>query len=373
MSNPSHAHQQLAKSPMTLGKRPIGNLLVKYSIPAIIASVATSLYNIIDSIFIGQGVGPLAIAGLAITFPLMNLVAAFCMLIAVGGATSCSIFLGQQNEDRANDVANNVLILCLIHSIVFGGISILFLDQILMFFGATEETVPYAREFMLIILYATPISFLFIGLNYLMRASGYPKKAMISALISVVVNIVLAPIFIFNLKWGIKGAAIATVCGQFVAFIWVLCHFLNKKSFVHLSFRSNWLSSYIARRIYSIGISPFLMNVCACIIVVFINKALIDYGGDDKNIAIGAYGIMNRTAMFFVMIVFGVTQGMQPILGYNYGAKKMERVNSTLNKGIKLGVIITFVGWLITMMAPGAVNRLFTTKWRPYKPCQRGF
>ena len=361
MSNPSHTYQQLAESPMTLGKRPIGKLLVKYSIPAIIASVATSLYNIIDSIFIGQGVGPLAIAGLAITFPLMNLVAAFCMLIAVGGATSCSIFLGQQNEDRANDVANNVLILCLIHSIVFGGISILFLDQILMFFGATEETVPYAREFMLIILYATPISFLFIGLNYLMRASGYPKKAMISALISVVVNIVLAPIFIFNLKWGIKGAAIATVCGQFVAFIWVLCHFLNKKSFVHLSFRSNWLSSYIARRIYSIGISPFLMNVCACIIVVFINKALIDYGGDDKNIAIGAYGIMKRTAMFFVMIVFGVTQGMQPILGYNYGAKKMERVNSTLNKGIKLGVIITFVGWLITMMAPGAVNRLFTT------------
>ena len=374
MSNSSQkSNSTTIDSPDMLGTSPISKLLVKYSVPAIIASVATSLYNIIDSIFIGQGVGPMAIAGLALTFPLMNLVTAFCMLIAVGGATVCSIFLGQQNHARATDVANNVITFCLIHAVVFGGLSLIFLDQILYFFGATDETIPYAREFMQIILYATPISFVFIGLNYLMRASGYPRKAMISALISVVVNVILAPVFIFTLDLGIKGAAMATVCGQTTAFIWVLCHFLNKKSYVHLSRGNKWISPDIARRIYGIGMSPFLMNVCACIVVVFINKSLLDYGGDEGNLAIGAYGIMNRTAMFFVMIVFGVTQGMQPILGYNYGAGKINRVNSTLNKGIMLGVIITFVGWMITMLAPGTVNRLFTTDEGLIRLADEGF
>ena len=173
------------ESPLTLGTKSISKLLVQYSVPAIIASVATSLYNIVDSIFIGQGVGPMAIAGLAITFPLMNLVVAFCTLIAVGGATISSIFIGQKNESRATDVVNNVMVLCLIHSILFGGLTLIFLDDILIFFGATSETIPYAREFMRIILYGTPISYVFIGLNNLMRATGYPKKAMISAPVQV--------------------------------------------------------------------------------------------------------------------------------------------------------------------------------------------
>ena len=198
-----------------LGVKSVGKLLVQYSVPAIIASVATSLYNIIDSIFIGRGVGPMAIAGLAITFPLMNLVAAFCMLIAAGGATIVSIFLGQKNYNRATDVVNNVFTLCLIHSIVFGGLTLIFLEPILLFFGATADTVGYAMEFMEVILYGTPIGFVFIGLNNLMRATGYPRKAMTSALISVAVNLVLAPLFIFVLDWGIRGAACATVCGQF--------------------------------------------------------------------------------------------------------------------------------------------------------------
>lgn len=294
--------------------------------PAIIASVATSLYNIVDSIFIGQGVGPMAIAGLAITFPLMNLVVAFVTLIAVGGATISSIFLGQKNISRATDVINNVFMLCLIHSVVFGGITLLFLDDILYFFGATPETIVYAREFMRVILLGTPISFVFIGLNNLMRATGYPKKAMISALLSVLVNVILAPIFIFVMDWGIAGAATATMCGQFVAFLWVLWHFMSRSSFVHLKLKNRWFTPSIIKRIYSIGLSPFLMNVCACIVVVFINKALLDHGGADGNMAIGAYGIINRSTMFFVMIVFGVTQGMQPILGYNFGANHWERV-----------------------------------------------
>ena len=194
--------RQSNSSPATLGTKPIGALLLQYSLPAIIASVVTSLYNIIDSIFIGRGVGPMAISGLAITFPLMNLVIGFCTLVAVGGATISSIFLGQKNMTRATDTVNNVMLLCIIHSVVFGGLTLLFLDPILYLFGATEETLPYAREFMRIILYGTPISYLFIGLNNIMRATGYPRKAMISALLSVAVNVIAAPIFIFKLKWG---------------------------------------------------------------------------------------------------------------------------------------------------------------------------
>ncbi len=348
-------------SPLTLGTKSVSKLLVQYSVPAIIASVATSLYNIVDSIFIGRGVGPMAIAGLAITFPLMNLVVAFCTLIAVGGATISSIFIGQKNESRATDVVNNVMVLCLIHSVIFGGFTLLFLDDILYFFGATDETIMYAREFMKIILYGTPISYVFIGLNNLMRATGYPKKAMISALLSVAVNVVLAPIFIFTFKWGIAGAATATICGQFVAFVWVLIHFMSKSSFIHFKRDNRWFTPSIIKRIYSIGLSPFLMSVCACVVVVFINKALLDYAGGDGNLAVGAYGIVNRTTMFFVMVVFGVTQGMQPILGFNYGANKWERVKRTLKIGIVVGVSITTLGFILTESFPDTISSLFTT------------
>ncbi len=347
-------------TPLSLGTQSISSLLVQYSVPAIIASVATSLYNIVDSIFIGRGVGPMAIAGLAITFPLMNLVIAFCTLIAVGGATISSIFIGQKNESKATDVVNNVMVLCLIHSVIFGGLTLIFLDPILHFFGATEETIPYAREFMKVILYGTPISYVFIGLNNLMRATGYPKKAMISALLSVAVNVVLAPIFIFVLDWGIRGAALATVCGQSCAFVWVMIHFMSKNSFIHFKRDNQWITPVIIRRIYSIGLSPFLMNVCACVVVVFINKALLDYGGDNGNLDVGAYGILNRTTMFFVMVVFGVTQGMQPILGFNFGAARWDRVKRTLKIGICLGVGITTVGFIITEAFPDTISSLFT-------------
>jgi len=346
---------------LTLGTNSIGKLLAQYSIPAIIAAVATSLYNIIDSIFIGRGVGAMAISGLAITFPLMNLVIGFCTLIAVGGATISSIFLGQKAVERATEVVNNVMILCLVHSVVFGGLSYIFLDDILYFFGATAETIQYAREFMEVILLGTPISYIFIGLNNLMRATGYPKKAMVSALLSVAVNVILAPIFIFSFKWGIKGAAIATICGQFSAFIWVLIHFMSKKSLVHFDFRRSCLAPGLVKRIYSIGLSPFLMNATACFVVVFLNKSILDVAGDQGNIAVGSYGIINRTTMFFVMIVFGVTQGMQPILGYNYGARRWNRVTETLRKGIWIGVGITTFGWIATQVFPDAISSMFTT------------
>lgn len=359
--------------PMALGTRPVGKLLLEYSIPAIIASVAVSVYNIVDSIFIGRGVGPMAIAGLAITLPLMNLVMAFCTLIAAGGATISSIFLGQKNVSRATDVVNNVMTFCVLHALLFGGVTLLFLDPILLFFGATPETISYAREFMEVILYATPVSYVFMGLNNLMRATGYPRKAMISALLSVAVNVILAPIFIYTFKWGIAGAAWATNCGQFVAFIWVLSHFFSKKSYVHFNPRNRWCTGSILKKIYAIGLSPFLMNVCACIVVIFLNKALLDCGGADGNLAIGAFGIMNRTTMFFVMVVFGVTQGMQPILGFNYGANQWSRVKATLMKGIWIGCSITAFGCFLTEVFPDGISRLFTVDESLVKIAREGF
>lgn len=350
-----------SNTPITLGSESIGKLLIQYSVPAIIASVATSLYNIVDSIFIGQGVGPMAISGLAITFPLMNLVIAFCVFIAAGGAAISSIYLGQKDYGRATNVLSNVVKLSFIHSIVFGGLSLLFLDEILYFFGATDATIKYAREFMRIILYGTPISYAFIVLNNLMRATGYPKKAMLSALLSVLVNIILAPIFIFVLNWGIAGAAFATVCGQAVSLVWHIFHFRAKSSFVHFDKEHNKFSWSIIKNVYSIGLSPFLMNVCACIVVIFINKALLETGGDSGELAVGAYGIVNRVGMLFVMIVFGITQGMQPILGYNYGANKWERVKRTLNIGFIVGILVTTMGLIVAELIPRQISSLFAT------------
>ena len=206
-----------------------------------------------------------------------------------------------------------------------------------------------------------------------MRATGYPKKAMISALISVGVNIILAPIFIFKLKWGIAGAALATLCGQSVAFVWVLIHFFSKSSFIHFQRNNRWFTPAIIKRIYAIGLSPFLMNVCACVVVVFINKALLDTAGSAGNMAVGAYGIINRTTMFFVMIVFGVTQGMQPILGFNFGANNWDRVKRTLKLGMLCGFTITTLGFILTECFPNTISRLFTTDPTLIDIARRGF
>lgn len=352
---------QNSATPNQLGTRSIGALLWQYSLPAIIASVVTSLYNIIDSIFIGRGVGPMAISGLAITFPLMNLVIGFCTLVGVGGATISSIFLGQKNLKSATNTVNNVMLLCLIHSVVFGGLVLLFLDPVLTLFGATAETLPYAREFMRVILLGTPISFIFLGLNNIMRATGYPAKAMVSALLSVAVNIVLAPIFIFKLHWGIAGAAGATIMGQTVALVWVLCHFFSRKSYVHFDWHNRFFVPKLVRRIYGIGISPFLMNCTACLVVVFLNKSLLEYAQGDGNTAVGAYGIINRSTMFFIMVVFGVTQGMQPILGYNFGAGLHQRVQGTLRRGMLAGFVISSIGCFVSECFPDAVSAMFTT------------
>ncbi|MDE6715989.1 MAG: MATE family efflux transporter [Muribaculaceae bacterium] len=349
------------KSPAQLGETPILRLLMEYSIPAIIASTAVSLYNIVDSIFIGRGVSPLAISGLAVTFPLMNLLVACCTLIAAGGATMSSIFLGQKEIKRANETLNTVFVLCLIHGVIFAVISMVFLRPILTFFGATESIMPYAYDFMKIIVYGTPITYLYFGLNNLMRATGYPKKAMLSALFSVVANIILAPIFIFALDWGIKGAAIATVISQGIALIWVLSHFLNKNSYIRFRKGYKAIQIKLLPKLYGIGLSPFLMNVCSCVVVIIINRELLNYGGDIGDLNVGSYGIINRISMLSVMIVFGITQGMQPVLGYNYGASNWARVKQTLKYGLIAGSIITTFGWVMCQCIPGKISMLFTT------------
>ena len=267
-------------NPHILGTEKVGKLLLEYSIPAIIGMTLTSLYNIIDSVFIGHGVGAMAISGLAISFPLMNLLVAFCTLVGVGGATISSIRLGQKDTDGAEKVLGNVTVLCVINSIFYGGITLLFLDRILFFFGASHDTLPYARDFMQIILIGSPVTYVMIGLNNIMRATGYPRKAMLSSMLTVGCNIILAPVFIFWLGWGIRGAATATILSQFAGMIWVLSHFMQEKSYIRFKKGIFKLRKRIVENIFSIGMSPFLMNVCASAIVIIFNKSLLLYGGD---------------------------------------------------------------------------------------------
>lgn len=345
-------------NPHVLGTQPIGKLLFQYSIPAIIAMTVTSLYNIIDSVFIGHGVGALAISGLAITFPLMNLVVAFCTLVGVGGASIISIRLGQKDINGATDVLCNVLMLCVINGVCFGLITLIFLDPILLFFGASEQTLPYARDFMKVLLLGTPITYTLIGLNNMLRGTGYPQKAMLSSLLTVALNVILAPVFIFKLNLGIRGAAMATIISQFFGMIWVLSHFINQSSYIHLRRDFYKLKRRIILSIFSIGMSPFLMNVCACVVVIIINHTLKSYGGD---MAIGAYGIVNRVLTLFVMIVMGLAMGMQPIVGYNYGARQFTRVFKTLKVGIISGVSITTFGFILSQIFPHAIVGMFTS------------
>lgn len=344
-------------NPHILGTENIGKLLLEYSIPAIIGMTLTSLYNIIDSIFIGHGVGAMAISGLAISFPLMNLLIAFCTLVGVGGATISSIRLGQKDTEGAEKVLGNVTVLCVVNSLLYGGVTLLFLDKVLFFFGASSETLPYARDFMQIILLGSPVSYVMIGLNNIMRATGYPKKAMLSSMLTVGCNIILAPVFIFWLDWGIRGAATATILSQFAGMIWVLGHFMQKSSYIRFKKGIFRLRKRIVRNIFGIGMSPFLMNVCASAVVIIFNNSLLHQGGD---LAIGAYGILNRLLMLFVMVVMGLTMGMQPIVGYNHGARNYGRVKQTLKYCMITGCCITSFGFIFSELFPDLVVTMFT-------------
>ena len=310
-------------SPLSLGTDSLSRLLFRYALPAIIAQVAASLYNIVDSIFIGQGVGPLAISGLALTMPMMNLTAAFGAMIGAGSAALTSIRLGQGNKPAAERILGNVVLLNVVLGVVLMAFGLLYLDELLYFFGASDQTLPYAREYMRIILYGNVITHLFHGLNCMLRVAGYPNKAMNITIIAVVLNAILDAVFILWLKWGIAGSAWATVIAQMLAVVVQWIHFSDAKSFLRFrseAFRFRW---DIIKNIITVGMAPFMIQSCACVVVILVNNTLGKYGGD---LSIGAYGIANRVAFLFTMVVMGFTQGMQPIVGYNYGARAYDRV-----------------------------------------------
>ena len=343
--------------PTELGTEKIGRLLKQYALPAIIAQTAASLYNMVDSIFIGQGVGPLAISGLAVTFPLMNLSTAFGTLVGAGAAVMLSVLLGQKNYKAANKVLGNVVSLNIIIGLIFMAVALIFIDPILYFFGASENTLPYAKEYITIILIGNVITHVYFGLNAAMRSSGFPKKAMALTIFTVVFNTILDPIFIFVFDMGIAGAAWATVLAQTVAMIIVLRHFSDKERAFHFEKGIFKLDMRVAKDSLAIGMGPFLMNAAACLVTLFINQQLRDYSGD---LGIGAYGICNRLIFMFIMICMGLNQGMQPIAGYNYGAKQYSRVKEVFWMTAKLGTAVTCICFIIGMFFPRAAVGIFT-------------
>lgn len=340
-----------------LSEKPVFSLLLQYAIPAIVAMVASSLYNIVDGIFIGKGVGAGAIMGLAITMPIMNLSAAFGAMVGVGGSTLLSVKLGEKDYNFAAKILGNVITLNCIIGIGLGAVMLLFLDPILRFFGASDYTIPYARDFMVIVLIGNVFTHLFLGLNAMLRSSGKPKKAMKATIMTVIINIALAPLFIFVLHLGIRGAALATILSQLIVLLWQFKLFSNPNELIHLRRDTYRLERRIVTGSLSIGLSPFLINLCACIVVIIINKQLVSYDGD---VAVGAYGIANRMMFFFVMVVIGINQGMQPIAGFNFGAKHYTRLNQVLKYAITIATGIWIVAFIVCVLLATPVASAFT-------------
>lgn len=360
-------------STLSLGTDNIGKLLFNYATPAIIAMASSSLYHLIDSAFVGHGVGGAAIAGMAITMPIMNIGSAFGAMVGIGAGARISLRLGEGNKFAAEKTLCNAVILNIIIGFTIMTLMLTFLDEILMLFSggrASAETLEYARQFMQIILLGNVTQHLYLGMNDMIRASGNPRKSMAIMLTSVAVNLVLNPLFIFKFGWGIKGSAAATVISQFIAFLIALSHFCSKKSFLRFrreAFHFDWK---IVGNILSIGLAPFLMNICASTVAAFVNTAMLRYGGSGihdivtreqgaADLYVGAYGIVNRVALLFVMVIQGLNQGMQPIVGYNYGAKNFARVRKAVFMTIGCGVAIATLGFALGEIIPDVIARAF--------------
>ena len=343
---------------LELGQKPVSTLLWQYALPAIVAMTASSLYNIIDRASIGQLVGPDAIAGLGITFPFMNLSAAFGSAVGIGASTSISVKLGQRDYDTAQRLLGNTVSLNLIVGLIFMVVSLVFLDPILRFFGASDATLPYARQFMQVILVGNVITHMYFGMNAVLRAAGKPRHAMYATLFTVGCNILLVFAFVWWFRWGIRGAALATITSQTIALCWQMWIFSNKDELLHLKRGIYRLKASLVKNIISIGISPFLMQTTSCIIVIFMNNQFYRYGGD---MAVGAYSISNSVVMALFMFVMGITQGMQPIVGYNYGAKKFDRMLRCLWLSIAAATAVLVVGWTLTMLFPRQIASIFAS------------
>ena len=344
-----------------LATKPVGRLLLQFATPSIIAMSASSIYNLCDSIFIGQGAGPLAIAGLAITFPLMNISSAFGAMLGVGSAAQTSVKMGEGNQSRALQIFGNMLRLDITIGLCITVLGLIFLDPILRTFGASDATLPYAREYMQIILLGNIVTHTFLGMNDQLRATGNPRRAMTAQLIAVVVNIILDGAFIFGLGWGMRGAALATVLGQICAWIFEFRFFLDKRNFVHFARIGLKVRADIIREILAIGLSPFCVNLCNCLIVIVINRSLMSYGGAEGDQYVGVYGIVNRCGMLIAMMVMGFSQGMQPIVGFNIGARLFPRVRGVVKFAITCATSVMTLGYILIFIFAPQVASLFTT------------
>lgn len=342
---------------LELGSRPVGKLLFKYSIPAVVGMVVQALYNIIDSMVIGHAIDdPNVVAGIAVTFPVMNLATALGMLIGAGSATRISIVLGQKDHRRAQLILGNSVQLTIYIGLAYITVFALFLDKILMLFGASPNTLPYAHEFLMWLLPGMVLMNLTFSYNNVMRATGYPRLAMYTNLLGVAINLVLAPTFLFGFKMGIRGASIATDIAMLVTAIFVMRHFFKRDSEVHFERGIYRIRRDIIKSIIYIGLSPFLINVAGSVVNAIINNSLLRYGGDN---AIAAVVVFNRYVTVFVFIIIGICQGMQPILGYNYGSGNFTRLFSTLKKAAVSATVVTVIGSAVGVLFPAAIASMF--------------
>lgn len=335
----------------------IGALLLAYAIPSVISQIISSVYNICDRIFIGQGVGALAIAGLAITMPIMNIIHAFGALIGVGAGARMSIVLGKKDNNWAENILGNSVIFTIILSGTVMLFSYLFLDKILVLFGATEATVSYAREYMVIVLPGMFLTTMAFNLTSLMRTSGYPLKSMFTLGGGAVLNIILDALFIFGFDLGIAGAAWATTISMAVTSLLSILHFMRKDSFIRFKRHGFKPKGYIFKNIIMIGMSPFLMNVGAAGVVAILNSQLIRYGGD---LAVGAYGIANSYMNLIVLLILGVCMGMQVIAGYNYGAGHPDRLKKVFSLTMLVCVSIGMLSSIFGCSMPRLISKAFT-------------
>ena len=340
-----------------LGTAPVHSLLWKYALPAIIAMTATSLYNIVDSIYIGHGCGALALGALTVAKPFMDICAAFGSLVGVGASSLLAIYLGEKDYDRANRVLGNVIVMNIILSAVVMIAGLIWLDPILMAFGASEQTLVYAHDYMEIILYGNILTHIYFGLNAMLRSAGHPRFSMVATLVAVLVNIILDPIFIFGLDMGVRGAAFATVISQGVAVVWQFTKFMDKSELVRFH-RGIWrLNRHITIRALAIGMSPFLYNIAHCFVVIIINNQLKTFGGD---MAIASYGVINRLTFVFAMMIMGLNQGMQPVAGYNYGAKQYERMLKSFYLTSLYATGVMGLVFILGECFPELMTRMFT-------------
>lgn len=340
---------------LELKNEKISKLLLKFSIPAIVGMMVSALYNVVDRMYIGR-LGPMAMTGIGLNLPFMTILMAFSMLIGIGSGALISIKLGQNKKDEAEKILGNAFTLTIIIMSVIVILSLIFKTQLLYLFGASEATFRYADDYITIILYGAVFQGIGFGINNIIRAEGNPKIAMYTMLIGAVINIILDPVFIFVLGMGIKGAAIATIISQFVSMLWVVSHFLSGKSLITFKVKNLKLDFGIIKGIIAIGVSPFSMQIAASIVTVISNNSLKVYGGD---IAIGAMTIINAVAIFFLMPIFGINQGSQPIIGFNYGAKQFKRVKEALKLAIFAATAISTLGFILTQFFTVSMIRIF--------------